>query len=151
MPWTILHQGVPVATFETGELEILNLASLTEDASHVRGITACVNAQPQPGYAAIEGELRLGWTAMYGSGFLGPVSDPASELRAKAAVRRAEEIRDRLELVDEAGVLVPAWIDILGRDPQTWQRLQINFVFDVAAAGVVARIQPPPRAGGDLA
>ncbi|MBV9110701.1 MAG: hypothetical protein JO306_14920 [Gemmatimonadetes bacterium] len=142
MPWTVSLDGVPVAEFDGSNLAL-------QEVLDGLGAFAKVEADARPGYDAIRPSREAAEAArraQYAPDYR--VTDERWD-RETAQMLAWGAVEKRLELRDESGALLAA--DVIIHDETKTGTLQVVLGFMAPAAGVVARIPPPPRAGGDFA
>ena len=102
--------------------------------------------QPGPGYLSVQPVCSLAWQAFNNLGFLGPASEPESDIAGRNAQAAAQALWDELELWSSRGDRIPGHVRLLydlGAESELPYWLDISI--DRSADGVVALL-PSPRA-----
>ena len=129
VPYTILHRGVPLATVEQLDLD----AELT-----------AANLRPLPAYEVIRPVARAATDAMRNLGYLGPVADPAPDVRRREALAMAAALARELELRDAHDRVIPTDFIDVGDWPGTATPVFAWIGIRHEHGGMPAREQPRP-------
>jgi hypothetical protein len=136
--FNILHRGVPIGSAATTPRPDAGPGDPFE--------FSFLDFRPSPAYEAVRPVIRLASDALAHFGFLGPVADPESDSRGRAAYVAAQAVWVELELADDSGRPVAGrvvWFleHIVGGEPSYWLDVEL----DDAGANAPARQRVPPH------
>jgi hypothetical protein len=138
--FTILHRGVPIGSAGT---------TPRPDAEPDDPFEfSFLDSRPSPAYEAVRPVIQLASDALAHFGFLGPIADPESDSRGRAAYVAAQAVWGELELADDSGRPVAGrvvWFleHIVSGEPSYWLDVEL----DDTRANVPAGLRVPPHDG----
>jgi hypothetical protein len=141
-----VYRGVPIGRFRVVEVPVEGVSDLSQQERERLGVSDTTlfadGFEPAPAYSTIADVIRLDNLARHKLGFLGPVADPQSDERGRAAMQAAAAVCDEIEFHDLLGLHVGGRVAHIWQDDVAGElRIGLFADFDQDAAGVVARLR----------